>query len=173
MCVTSFGSEFKNIKELENFFKKHPRWHQLKQLLTYGVDFPVLELGDNEQQLDLHAAFDRGNHKSIKRKMKVLEREIMNEVEKVEKGWNIILPAATYGKIPGIVLNSIGVATHVGITSNGEFLEKDRLTHDLSFPDAFSGQTFNSRVNQGVLEPCMFSHVILHLIHYIVNLRRR
>ena len=142
----------------------------MKQLLTYGVDFPVSELGDNEQQLDLHAAFDRGNHKSIKRKMKALEREIMNEVE---KGWNIILPAATYGQIPGILLNPMCVATHVGISSNGEFLEKDRVTHDLSFPGAFSGQLVNSRINQDVLEPCMFSHVLLRLIHYIVILRRR
>ena len=44
---------------------------------------------------------------------------------------------------------------------------------DLSFPGGVSGKSVNSRVDESQLEPCMFSHVLLRLVHFIANLRRR
>ena len=67
----------------------------------------------------------------------------------------------------------MGVATHTGISSDGTFVEKDRVTHDLSFLGATSRESLNSRVIETELEPCMFSYILLRLIHYIVNLRRK
>ena len=43
----------------------------------------------------------------------------------------------------------------------------------MSFPGGVSGKSVNSRVDESQLEPCMFSHVLLRLVHYIANLRRR
>jgi len=67
----------------------------------------------------------------------------------------------------------MGVATHLGITEDGTFDEKDRVTHDLSFPGGFSGESVNSRVKIEKLEPCMFSFTFSRIIHYIVALRRK
>ena len=46
----------------------------------------------------------------------------------------MILPGDCYEDIPELVLNPMGVATHLGITEEGNFELKDRVTHDLSFP---------------------------------------
>ena len=63
------------------------------------------------------------------------KNEMMKEVR---KGWDILLPGDTYDKLPGLELSPMGVATHTGICSDGTFVEKDRVTHDLSFPGAVS-----------------------------------
>ena len=167
---TSFGSELKQIEWLEKLWWKHPRWNRLKKSLTNGVTFPVRHLDEELRRQDVIAAFTRGNHKSAFHKKCFLENEIVKEVK---KGWNILLPGDTYDKLPGLVLSPMGVATHTGICSDGTFVEKDRVTHDLSFPGAASKESVNSRVISTELEPCMFSYVLLRLIHYVVNLRRR
>ena len=75
--------------------------------------------------------------------------------------------------IPHIVLNPMGVATHLGITEYGMFEPKKRATHDLSFPGLFSGKSVNSRVKIDSLELFMFSYVFLRIIHYIVSLQNK
>ena len=75
--------------------------------------------------------------------------------------------------IPHLVLNPMGVATHLGITEYGTFEPKNRVTHDLSFPGKFSGESLNSRVKIDSLEPCIFSYVFLRIIDYIVSLRNQ
>ena len=67
----------------------------------------------------------------------------------------------------------MGVASHVRIMEDGSFQEKLRVTHDLSFPGAFSGESVNSRVQKENLEPCMFGHTFLRVIHQIVHLRQK
>ena len=39
-----------------------------------------------------------------------------------------------HAEIPKLVLNPMGVATHVGIMESSEFEEKKPVTHDISFP---------------------------------------
>ncbi len=67
----------------------------------------------------------------------------------------------------------MGVATHLGVTEDGTFEPKDRVTHNLSFPGKFSGKSVNSRVKMDESEPCMFSFVFLRIIHYIVALKKK
>ena len=73
----------------------------------------------------------------------------------------ISIPESTYIKILGLVLNPMGVATHVKVMNTGEFLPKMRVTYDLSFPGKFSNSSINSRVQTSSQEPCMFAHVPL------------
>ena len=42
-------------------------------------------------------------------------------------------------QIPGLILNPMGVASHMGISVSGEFTPKLRVTHDISFPNLFRG----------------------------------
>ena len=118
----------------------------------------------------MNTAVLRGNHKSAKIKNDVLEKAIRKEIE---KGWIVTLPVDVVRTLPEVVINPMGVATHLGVSEDGTFVEKDRITHDLSFPGAISTELRNSRVNESELEPCMFGYVLLRMIHYILNLRRR
>ena len=54
--------------------------------------------------------------------------------KEIELGWSLILPENCHKHIPGLILNPMGLATHIGITSTGEFLPQNRVMHDLSFP---------------------------------------
>ena len=168
---TNYGSEFKSTKDLEPLFKYHPRWKQLKSRLEHGVHFPLLPLDETIRQQDVKQAYIRGNHKSAIKHESYLSSAMEKEVL---KGWNIILPDDKFDKIPDLILNPMGVADHLGISAFGEFIEKLRITHDLSFPGATSQESVNSRIiEDDDMEPCMFGHTLLRVIHYIVNLRSR
>lgn len=156
--VTKFGSEFNNIDLLEKLFHRHPRWKDLRRRLTMGVSYPVVPIVESDRIQDVEAAFTRGNHKSSQKKKMFLENAIVKEIN---KGWNVILPVGTYNKLPSLVLSPMGVASHTGIMQDGTYETKDRVTHDLSFPGEVSGESVNSRVLESVLEPCMFSYVLL------------
>ena len=166
----SFGSEFKHVSELETLLGKHPRWIQLKDLLVNGADFPTSNMDDSLRKRDLEAALKRGNHKSAKRKEKVLSDAMVKEVE---KGWMLLIPDSKLLETPKIILNPMGVATHIGIDESGRFTPKDRVTHDLSFPGLSSGESVNSRTIEDNLEPIMFGFTLIRIIHYIVHLRAK
>ena len=137
-------------------------------ILKKGVDFNLQCIDEDLRRKDLAAVVARGNHKLALKNSEFLSEALKKEVEQRRM---IALPADCYDEIPGLILNPMGVATHVGITDTGEFLPKQRLTHDLSFPGAYSSQSINSRIYTSKLEPCMFSHIFLRIIHYIVALR--
>ena len=65
----------------------------------------------------------------------------------------------------------MGVAEHIGVQQDGSFAPKTRITHDLSYPGAVSEESINSRVDEEQLDPCMFGHTLLCVIHCIVHLR--
>ena len=71
----------------------------------------------------------------LKRKMR---HELKHSKKEIQKGWSLVLSDGCYDKIPGLVLNLMGVATHLGITKEGMFKPKDRVMYDLSFPGGIS-----------------------------------
>ena len=169
-CATSYGSEFKSSDKLEKLLKFHPRWLSLKDKLERGCEFPLEDFSEDLRKLDLEAAYKRGNHKSAEAN----EDFLANAIEKeISKGWMVIFPDNKYTDIPDLILNPMGVAEQLGVNAAGDFVNKKRITHDLSFPGAVSDESVNSRVIKDNLEPCMFGHTLLRVIHYIVNLRAR
>jgi hypothetical protein len=168
--ITSYGSEFKPIAELEELLGHHPRWPEMQKRLKCGAHFPVEAIDKETRQRDLHAMQSRGNHKSA-----LLHEEHLSAafVKEVEKGWILLLPDKEVNNIPDLELAPMGVADQLGVSASGEFVSKLRITHDLSFPQEFSGESINSRVNQDELEPCMFGHTFLRVIHHIVYLRQK
>lgn len=133
---------------------KHPRWEELKIKLDQGSTFPLQELPEESRVI----VFIRGNHKSAQ----THETFLANAIEKeTKKGWLIILPEEKFDKIPNLVLSPMGIAESMGITASGNFEEKLRVTHNLPFTGAFSGE---SRVTKEQLEPCMFGHALLRII---------
>ena len=91
--------------------------------------------------------------------------------KEIEKGWELILPLNTAEYIPCLVMSPMGVAEQLGVSESDTFVSKKRLTHDLSFSQEISKEGINSRVIETDLEPCMFGHAFLRIIHKIVHLR--
>ena len=168
--ATSYGSEFKSTADLEPLLQFHPRWPILKEKLENGSLFPLAQVSEVERSNDLEAAFTRGNHKSAQKNTDFLAKAIKKETK---KGWLLCLPEDKYNQIPGLCLSPMGVAEQLGVTASGEFEPKLRVTHDLSFPGAYSNESINSRVLKEELEPCMFGHAFIRIIHYIVKTRSR
>jgi len=169
-CITSYGSEFQDVEELDPLFCNHPRWPALRHHLLHGCHYPVEEQDEETRIKDLDANIARGNHKSAGKKEKVLSDAMAKEVQ---KGWCLLLPADKIKEIPEAELEPLGVATRKGITETGEYIDKDRVTHDCSHEGEFSGQSLNSRIKEEELEPIMFGYCLSRIFHYIVNLRRR
>ena len=132
------------------------------------MKFYVEDLDEETRREDARMAFTRGNHKLAGKYNEFLAKAIKKAIM---REWNLILPGDCHEHIPEIVLNSMDVATHVGVTESGHFEWKHRMTHDLSLPGGSSGESVNSRVNKASLKPCMFSFVFSRIIHYIVALR--
>lgn len=170
LSVTSYGSEFKNVNELEYLLGRHPRWNGLKERLKEGACFPIEEIDDNIRLQDLSEMKKRGNHKSAEKHEEHLSSSFKKEVE---KGWILLLPDEESANIPSLGLAPMGVVDQLGISATCEFVSKLRITHDLSFPQIVSGESVNSRVEKEKLEPCMFGHTLLRILHHMVYLRRK
>ena len=166
--ITDYGSEFKPTSQLEPLLKNHHRWATLKRLLENGSKWKLTDVEKEAQSKDREAALIRGNHKSANKHSKFLESAISKEIL---KGWELLLPLESVDKIPNLVISPMGVAEHIGIQNDGTFAPKRRVTHDLSFPGKSSDHSINSRVIDDDLEPCMFGHALLRIVHRIVHLR--
>ncbi len=169
-CMTSYGSEFKEVNELEGLLSKHHRWNDLKEKLTKGCEYHLEDLPEDQRLQDLQERIERGNHKSAEKHDKFLSDAMKKEIE---IGWALIIPEEEAMKIPFIEIAPLGVAEHLGISEEGVYAPKLRLTHDLSFPGAISAESINSRIDQERMEPIMFGHCLLRIIHQIVALRRK
>ena len=49
---------------LENLFKHHHRWKDLKLTITDGSQWPIEEPDEKSRLEDLEVSLDRGNHES-------------------------------------------------------------------------------------------------------------
>lgn len=126
-------------------------------------------LSEEVRLFDLKESLNRGNHKSAKRNEEYLGKAISKEIL---KGWGLILPEESALNIPGLETAPMGVAEHLGINSLGEYVPKQRVTHDLSSPGVRSGESINCRMDRSKLEPIMIGHCMSRLLHQIVTLRR-
>ena len=141
--VTSYGSEFKHTSELEALFKMHHRWPELKSKLDQGSKWNLISIDEETRLCDLKASIKRGNHKSAKRHSTFVSDALRKEIE---KGWELILPLDEVENIPGLVMSPMGVANQLGVSEEGTFMPKKRLTHDLSFTQEASNEAINTRV---------------------------
>jgi hypothetical protein len=169
-CITSYGSEFKSPTALEPLLGHHPRWSAFRDRLENGATFPLVSLSEDVRIGDLQMACKRGNHKSATAHATFLAEAFSKETK---KGWILLLPEEEAASIPHLEIAPLGVADQIGVSATGDFVSKLRVTHDLSFPGAISGESVNSRVEKDQLEPCMFGHTLLRVIHTIVHFRKK
>ena len=95
----------------------------------------MADIPEIDRKNDLAERISKGNHKSAIRHENFLGEAMEKEVK---KGWAILINDKDATKIPDLELSPMGIAEHLGITETGEFVEKLRVTHDLSCPGIFS-----------------------------------
>ena len=169
LSVTSYGSEFQSVQDLDNLLCRHPRWPNLQKILENGSHWFLNDIDDVKRKEDVDLNLLRGNHKSAKIHQDFLSNALKKEIQ---RGWILALPIECATHIPNLMLSPMGVANQLGINNSGDFVPKLRVTHDLSFPGQASNESVNSTVVDEVLEPCMFGHTMLRIIHRIVHLRK-
>ena len=124
--VTSYGSEFKSVQELDSLFGNHPRWPALRLRLATGSSWKMMQTDEQTRNKDLTEAIIRGNHKSADKNATYLSNALEKEIN---KGWELMLPLKEAHKIPGLIMSPMGVAEQIGVNEHGEFVPKKRLTH--------------------------------------------
>ena len=67
----------------------------------------------------------------------------------------------------------MGVADQLTISALGEVIQKDRVTHDLSFPGKFLGESINSMIDEDSLFDLIYGHMHSRCVHQIVATRKR
>ena len=166
--ITRYGSEFKSHKLLRKIFHKHPLWKRLKLILKRGIKFPLEHTSIEIRKLDLASAIEFGNHKGIEKHPTIFTDLVNTDVQ---KGFALIIPFDKLTQLPGALLCPMNVIEQHTISDMGEIIDKQRACHDLSFPFPPSDTSVNSRVRKDDLQPCMFGHCIVRIIHYIIALR--
>jgi hypothetical protein len=165
----SYGSEFCSPDELAELRSDHPYWIRLKNILTDGAIFPLEDISDEDRNQDLVFHSSRGNHKSASKNEEILRGIIK---EDIERGFTLPLPITALHFIPKASLATLGCVIQSTLDSFGNRTKKIRMTHDQSFPGP-SSKSVNLRVQHEKLPPIRYSFVLLWVIHYILDLRRR
>lgn len=168
------GSEFRPIEDLEPLFKYHVDFQKLKTICTEGAKYSFkhdLIYSDDTRRSDLLAAIKKGNNKSAQNQEdnSTLQAHYAKEVK---HGWMIPFLKEDVTKIIGAGVIPIGFATQMTIDANGQRIQKRRTTHDLSRPMK-SGESFNSMVDDDLLDPCLFGFCLLRYLHHIHEMRSR
>jgi hypothetical protein len=90
----------------------------------------------------------------------------------VGHGYSFCLPEAALSEIAGAAVAPHGIVHQGTINKLGQYMSKDRPTHDQSFSAQLEGRSINDRCIMGALTPCVFGHALLRIIHFILHLCR-
>jgi hypothetical protein len=101
------GSEFKDPKVLEPFFKFCPFWPRLKSILVNGSDWQLEDLDEEKRVSDLKEALAFGNHKGATNKPELLRELVNNDVT---YGYALVLPLDKIQSIPLVCMAPTNVA---------------------------------------------------------------
>jgi hypothetical protein len=107
--TVSFGAKLCSVDELGELLSKHPRFGELKQILTYGMDYRYLEELANTQRLEeLLVNLQQGNHKPAKDKSNQIAKLLKKDVN---HGFAWVIPTHLVPLLPESVVQPLGLAT--------------------------------------------------------------
>lgn len=164
-----YGSEFRPTRALDKLMCGHPLWPKTKSIMETGTIFPLRPINDQLREQDLRHNLAYKNHKSAGQSSSLAK----HMSEEIKHGWSLPLPPEFAKDIKDAEVAPHGMVQQNTITALGEIVEKERVTHDQSFPGHFSHESINSRTIEEDLAPCLFGHMCKRVIHYIVGCRQR
>ena len=166
-----FGSEFRGVGELRPLLSRHPHFPQLVKLLTEGMPYIFTrELSSKEREAEVEGMLARGNHKSAQQEQEIVGKLLAKDVL---HGFTIPLPAEFVSRIPGAMVQPLGLVQQWTVDSEGKRQIKYRLTQDLSFSldHRAEPRSVNSRVDMSAYAEMVYGWCLPRIIHYIVSLR--
>ena len=166
-----FGSEFRTVEELRPLLGGHTHFEKLADLLNNGMEYIFdRELNEAEREGEVKAMLARGNHKSAKSEPEQVQRLIAKDVL---HGFTIPIPTETVLRIPGAMVQPLGLVKQWTVGPEGERTIKYRLTQDLSYStDRMKAPTsINSRVDMDSYPEMIYGWCLPRILHYIVALR--
>jgi hypothetical protein len=166
-----FGSEFRSVAELRPLLGRHPHFDKLTKLLTNGMDYVFTrELSELERRKEVEAMLSRGNHKSAQSEQEQVGRLIAKDVL---HGFTIPIPVETVLRIPGAMVQPLGLVQQWTVGPGGERVIKFRLTQDLSFSSdkTSTPMSINSQVDMSAYPEMIYGWCLPRIMHYIVSLR--
>ena len=166
----TYGSEFRPTSILQPLMHRHPIWEKTSHILNNGTTFPLTQIDDKLRHKDLLAALEYKNHNSAHPITSSLAKHMSTEIE---HGWSLPLPPNFALELKGAEIAPHGMVKQNTITELGEIVEKERVTHDQSYPGQYSKESINSRVIDEELADCLFGYMNNRVIHYIIGCRQR
>jgi len=163
-----YGSEFRSISSLEKVFHLHPLWPRFRGILQHGIKFPLSTLSNQTRRKDMEEALAYGNHKGATKHKDLFHQLLQKDVH---HGYSLVIPISAVPEIEGALMAPLNIAEQFTISEFGEVIQTQRLTHNQSKTFSASGTSVNSRVDKNKLQDCMYGHMIIRLVHYIVALQ--
>ena len=147
LAPTCIGSKFIPIYQLERILGNHPNWKRIQATICDGTEYHTMPIEDKIRITDLrHRLLKSKNNSSSVERTKTISTKLAKESE---KGWCIpILPNHSI-EIPNLQISLLEITPQASINERGEIIEKDRVTHDPSFPGIRSETSINERVYMG------------------------
>jgi hypothetical protein len=164
-----YGSEFRPTEQLDKLFAGHPHYGFFGTVLRDGMDyFFETEISENQRAEELEANLARGNHKSATSRPTVMEAQLHKDVR---HGFSLQFPTGLVRKLKGALVQPCGLVTQFSLNADGSRVEKERLTHDLSYEITEKDVSVNNRVDMARYPEMVFGWCLPRIIHFIVALR--
>lgn len=132
------------------------------------MSYPLEDVPNSTKKKDTEEALEFGNHKGASKYKEFFEKLLQKDIE---YGYSLTIPLEKVLKIEGALMSPLNVHEQWTIDEEGNVIPSKRLTHNQSKTFAASGTSINSRVVKEFLQDCMYGHMLLRLVHYIVALR--
>ncbi len=121
------GSEFKKISTVEQIFKHHPIYPQMKSILTNGSHWLLEHLDEDLKKADVNKAIEFGNHKGTSNNPFLLRKLVKKDVN---YGYCIPLPLRKVKLIPDLLFAPMNIQHQNTIDKTGKIIDKENLIHN-------------------------------------------
>jgi hypothetical protein len=163
------GSEFRHHATLAPLLNCHPLWEFVQKVLTHGAELHFTQEPNNEQRLlENEAQILLNNHKKARDLPDIVRKSIANDVS---HGFAIPICVEDITKIPGAMICPLGIVRQTTISSDGQRIAKDRLTHDQTFCVLESSKSVNTLLDSSAYPELIYGFCLRRIIYQILSLR--
>jgi hypothetical protein len=128
-----YGSEFRPTEQLDRIFQGHPNFSFFRITLNFFKE----DISEEQRVRELEANLERGNHKSATSRPEVTESQLHKDVQ---HGFSLPFSRNLVKRLRGALVQPCSLASQFSLTADGSRVEKERLTHDLSYERRLSQQ---------------------------------
>ena len=112
--------------------RNHPNWKLIQATISDRTKYHTIPTEDKTRITYLRHQLSKSDHKSVSgKRATIITTKLAKEVN---KGWCILILPNHALDITNLEISLLALAHQASINERRESIEKDRVTHDLSFP---------------------------------------